>query len=264
MTGVDSLTLVENKSNQYRMNFNHPTKELIWVFQRQVNAPTGGGNVATNDWFNFSTSDPGEVEPTPYTGDLMDPGRGACNILLNGRERFSVRSALYFRLVQPYEFHTRIPSKHIYVYSFGLRPEEHQPSGTCNFSRIDNAQLVYRLADNAQCPPYHNTTSPYGDVFSSTANGTLTVYAVNYNVLRIMSGIFHATVVQAMARLKTSSSGKLLRALLSSYAWKLAITNTGNSSSHIYSLKIGQSRCENLKTLCQVNGSAVETERMFA
>lgn len=126
----------------------------------------------------------------------MDQQRSSTNIQLNGRERFHKRSALYFRLVQPYQYHTRIPSKHIYVYSYGLRPEEHQPSGTCNFSRIDNAQLVYRLSDNAQTAPYHTDgTSPYGAVFSSSATGTLTVYAVNYNVLRIMSGKRLATVV---------------------------------------------------------------------
>lgn len=189
MTGVESITLSENKSDQYRMNFNHPVKELVWVFQRSVNAPQGGGNVATNDWFNFSTADPGDTEPVPYTGDIMDPSRQACKILLNGHDRFATRSALYFRLVQPYQSHTRIPSKHIYVYSFGLRPEEHQPSGTCNFSRIDNAQLVYKLSNNTKVSPTHAAESPYGDVFSTSATGTLTVYARNYNVLRIMSGM---------------------------------------------------------------------------
>lgn len=188
-TSVESITLnTGNPTYQYRMNFNHPVKELVWVLQRSVNAPTNSGNVATNDWFNWSSADPGDTEPAPYTGDLMNPQRGACNILLNGHERFTTRSALYFRLVQPYEFHTRIPSKQIYVYSFGLRPEDHQPSGTCNFSRIDNAQLVYTLSDNAQCAPSH-ATSPYGNVFSSTATGTLTVFAVNYNVFRVMSGM---------------------------------------------------------------------------
>lgn len=189
-TGIESLQLqTGNPTFQYRMNFNHPVKEVVWVFQRSVNAPTNQGNVATNDWFNWSTADPGETEPAPYTGDILNPRRQSANILLNGHERFSPRSALYFRLVQPYQFHTRTPAKHIYVYSFGLRPEDHQPSGTCNFSRIDNAQLSYRLSDNAQTPPYHGTTSPYGDVFSSTSTGTLTVFAKNYNVLRIMSGM---------------------------------------------------------------------------
>lgn len=50
ITGTDSITLSENNSNTYRMNFNHPTKEIVWVFQRSVNAPQNGGNVATNDW----------------------------------------------------------------------------------------------------------------------------------------------------------------------------------------------------------------------
>lgn len=189
-TGVESISLnTGNPSYQYRMNFNHPVKELVWVFQRSVNAPVGRGNVATNDWFNWSTADPGETEPAPYTGDLMDPKRNTCTILLNAQERFSARSALYFRLVQPYQRHTRVPSRHIYVYSFALRPEEHQPSSTCNFSRIDNAQLVYRLSDNSQVPAYHASTSPYGPVFGNGATGTLTVFATNYNVLRIMSGM---------------------------------------------------------------------------
>jgi hypothetical protein len=185
----EQIQMTEAKTAKFRLNFNHPTKELIWVFQRNVNAPQSGGNVAQNDWFNFSTSDPGRNEPVPYTGDLMDPGRQACKIMLNGQDRFSARSAKYFRLVQNYQHHTCIPGKHIYEYAFGLRPEEHQPSGTLNFSRIDNAQLDYRLSTNAKCPPYHNLTSPYGDVFGPNAEGEIRVYARNYNVLRIMSGM---------------------------------------------------------------------------
>jgi hypothetical protein len=189
-TGFDSVALrTGNPSLQYRMNYNHPVKELIWVLQRDVNSPNGGGNVAQNDWFNFSTADPGETEPAPFTGDLLNPtNRTSCTILLNGHERFQARPSTYFRLVQPYQAHTRVPSKHIYLYAFGLRPEDHQPSGTVNMSRIDNAQLVYTLSDNAQAAPSH-ATSAYGEVFSSTANGTLAVYARNYNVLRIMSGM---------------------------------------------------------------------------
>jgi hypothetical protein len=189
-TGFESIALrTGNPSNQYKTNYNHPCKEFIWVVQRDVNAPNGGGNVAQNDWFNFSSADPGETEPAPYTGDLINPtDRLSCKLLLNGHDRFSARPSTYFRLVQPYQSHTRIPSKHIYVYSFGLRPEDHQPSGTINMSRIDNSQLVYTLSDNSQVSPSHSV-SPYGDVFSSTANGTLAVYAKNYNVLRIMSGM---------------------------------------------------------------------------
>ena len=93
---------------------------------------------------------------------------------LNGQDRFSEREGSYFNYVQPYQAHTRNPDDGINVYSFALRPEEHQPSGTCNFSRIDNATLQLVLSN-------------------ATVEGTKTakvrVYATNYNVLRIMSGM---------------------------------------------------------------------------
>jgi len=188
-TNVASIQLATGEPTyQYRINYNHPTKELVWTFQRSVNAPNQG-NVAQNDWFNFSTSDPGEVEPQPYTGDIMSTKRGTTTIQLNGHNRFSPRSATYFRLVQPWERHTNIPRKQIYVYSFAIRPEAHQPSGTCNLSRIDNAQLQYRLGSNDLVPAYHVDSSPYGAVYSSTATGTLSLYGVNTNILRVMSGM---------------------------------------------------------------------------
>jgi hypothetical protein len=93
---------------------------------------------------------------------------------LNGQDRFSEREGTYFDLVQPYQHHTRTPDTGINVYSFALRPEEHQPSGSCNFSRIDNATLQLVLSN-------------------ATVEGTKTakvrVYATNYNVLRVMSGM---------------------------------------------------------------------------
>ena len=93
---------------------------------------------------------------------------------LNGQDRFSEREGTYFDLVQPFQHHTRNPDTGINVYSFALRPEEHQPSGSCNFSRIDNATLQLVLSN-------------------ATVEGTKTakvrVYATNYNVLRIMSGM---------------------------------------------------------------------------
>jgi hypothetical protein len=93
---------------------------------------------------------------------------------LNGQDRFSEREGTYFDLVQPYQHHTRSPDSGINVYSFALRPEEHQPSGTCNFSRIDNATLQLVLS---------NAT------VQGTSTAKVRVYATNYNVLRIMSGM---------------------------------------------------------------------------
>ena len=93
---------------------------------------------------------------------------------LNGQDRISEREGSYFDVVQPYQHHTRHPDTGINVYSFALRPEEHQPSGTCNFSRIDNAVLQLVLSSNT---------------VSGVNTAKVRVYAVNYNVLRIMSGM---------------------------------------------------------------------------
>ena len=93
---------------------------------------------------------------------------------LNGQDRFSEREGSYFDLVQPFFCHTRTPDTGINVYTFALRPEEHQPSGTCNFSRIDNATLQLVLS---------NAT------VEGTSTAKVRVYATNYNVLRIMSGM---------------------------------------------------------------------------
>jgi len=93
---------------------------------------------------------------------------------LNGQDRFSEREGSYFDTVQPFQHHTRAPDCGINVYSFALRPEEHQPSGSCNFSRIDNAVLQLVLSSGT---------------VSGTNTAKVRVYAVNYNVLRVMSGM---------------------------------------------------------------------------
>jgi len=137
------------------------------------------------------------------TGDLsnstyiMDKGyntTATAKIQLNGQDRFAVRDGDYFNYVQPYQHHTRTPQVGINVYSFALRPEEHQPSGSCNFSRIDNANLLLTLTSNTL---NQGTLSFPGNGLlvegtpssTSQANAYCRIYAVNYNVLRIMSGM---------------------------------------------------------------------------
>lgn len=91
-------------------------------------------------------------------------------IKLNGNERFSEREGFYFNVIQPYQHHTGSPAPGINVYSFALKPEDYQPSGTCNFSRIDSS-IIHLKVTNATI----NTSK-------------LKIYAVNYNILRIMGG----------------------------------------------------------------------------
>ena len=93
---------------------------------------------------------------------------------LNGQDRFTEREGSYFDKVQPYQHHSRTPSTGINVYSFALRPEEHQPSGTCNFSRIDKATLQLTVSINT---------------VTGSRTAQVRVYALNYNVLRVMSGM---------------------------------------------------------------------------
>ena len=134
-TGMESATA--SSVNKYRLNFNHPVKELVWV--------------------------------TSEASKALDTIVGITDALLqlNGHDRFSKQTGKYFEAVQPHTHHTSSKTG-VNVYSFALNPEEHQPSGTCNFSRIDNATLTI------------TTGASVAEVF---------IYAVNYNVLRIMSGM---------------------------------------------------------------------------
>ena len=164
-TGDESVSSTDTSKN-FTLNFNHPCKELIWVHKSGTIA---GANTSFN-WSLNGTTD------SSLGADSFSQGK----LQLNGHDRFTIRYSDYFRKVQNYEHHTRVPrtllegsnyrQQYIYTYSFALSPEEHQPSGTCNFSRIDNAvlQLTY---------PTHSYAL------------TLKVFAVNYNVLRIMSGM---------------------------------------------------------------------------
>jgi hypothetical protein len=145
------------------------------------NMASGGAisslNTDNNPYFESGISDAGTFVLTESSLDMHCWGQNPVvtgKLQLNGQDRFSEREGTYFSWVQPYQCHTRNPDEGINVYSFALRPEEHQPSGTCNFSRIDNATLQLVLSN-------------------ATVEGTKTakvrVYATNYNVLRIMSGM---------------------------------------------------------------------------
>ena len=155
-----------------KMTFNHPVKELIWFVRHDTIEEE-------NQWSNYTNllaeteaaGAPDKNHRNP--NDSMNPVTEA-KLLLNGQDRFSARSGDYFNLVQPYQHHTRIPeSPGLNVYSFGLHPEAHQPSGTVNMSRIDVAELQLTLAFEGEAD---NRSKLY-------------VYATNYNVLRIMSGM---------------------------------------------------------------------------
>ena len=161
-TDPNKMTRIPDLSQNILLDFNHPVKELVWVIQNTTvlsTYPFGG-----NEWFNFSTQSykNGKINGT-------DPMTSA-KILFEGQELFEAKSAKYFRTVVPYQRHTNVPNNFIYVYSFSLNPEEFQPSGTCNFSRIDNQQLYFEISDQLIQP-------------------IITVFAVNYNIFNIAGGM---------------------------------------------------------------------------
>ena len=178
-TGGESIT---SSSNKIKLNFNHPCKELIWVVQRDsfvscddtvINPWKGQQPFNYSDWWDRSIFDSG-YSVTRVEGMAGKNPVVTALIQLNGHDRFSVREGAYFNLVQPFQHHTNCPASGINVYSFALKPEDHQPSGTCNLSRIDNTTLLLTVSNNT---------------IGGNNSATVRVYATNYNVLRIMSGM---------------------------------------------------------------------------
>lgn len=159
-------------SNNLRLDFNHAVIELIW-FIRHSSATDA------NDHFNFS----GVAEP--ITQANRDPLKSA-TLRLNNQMRFGGKDvpACWYRLVAPYQHHSSIPESFVYVYSFALFPEDPQPTGTLNFSRIDNATLSLELDPNL-----FNDNTGSGGVDSSSHSAEIVVFARNYNVLRFAQGL---------------------------------------------------------------------------
>jgi len=185
-TGTETLNASKNR---IKLNFNHPCKELIWVAKST-------GTHKLNRWYDYNlatTAINDRVAPySLYSSNIIedvDPSAAAYNnpfktaiLQLNGNDRFAERGGLYFTHVQPYQHHTCIPVNNpINVYSFALKPEDHQPSGTLNMSRIDTATLMVDVKD-----PTLETGTPTATEFKYEG---INIYAVNYNVLRILSGM---------------------------------------------------------------------------
>ena len=214
-TGGDTIgTLSESSAQLIRLSYNHPVKELVWCYQNS--APT----TYLNSMWNFSTN-PSNVNVTvsntlrASANNIVLPhkyayphmlvgsataftnanGTTICNrgfveegpavtgaggyevgplhqfkLILNGQDRFKEQYGKYFNQVQPFYHHSGNPMPGIYSYSFALQPEEHQPTGTCNFSRIDNAQVWVALK-------------------AGGLSNIQKMFAVNYNILRIQSGM---------------------------------------------------------------------------
>ena len=168
---------IASYSNRIDLTFNHPVKELVWVVQ-----PSEYTNCKLPQGYRRSAT---RLQPFTYDLDAIYEQR----LQINGQDRMEKRYGDYFNTVQAYQHHsglcasvqsaTTLPIHQagIYMYSFALRPEEHQPSGTCNFSRIDTATIVMSMSGGITVNEQSDNT------------WDVRVYAVNYNILRVMSGM---------------------------------------------------------------------------
>lgn len=155
-SGGQGITEIQSSVN-IPVSFNLPVKELFWVAQTTENRNL-------KQIMNFTST------PDPYY-ELAQDDVFDLTIQYNGSQRFTPRRGVYFRLLHPYQHHTNpVPDKYIYCYSFALRPEELQPSGASNYSRIDNVSFVINLR-------------------AGHRDEELRIYGLNYNVLRIMNGM---------------------------------------------------------------------------
>ena len=184
-TGSDSLAAA-GSTKQIRLSYNHPVKELVWCTTESSNVVGDANGVwnftdtevtvssamASVAASNVAIAPNAAGAPALYGLAQFDEETSgpldSFKLVLNGQDRFKEQGGKYFNSVQPFVHHSSSPMPGIYSYSFALKPEEHQPTGTCNFSRIDNAQV------SVKC---------------NRADSSLHMFATNYNVLRIQSGM---------------------------------------------------------------------------
>ena len=256
-TGGQNISASVNEA-QLTLNFNHPTKELVWVlrkdsYTKQTIDHVNNPHNVINQWSNYQicaydamrnnySNVDGRINGNMTFGNMSTTDFNPVSIArlqINGNDRFRDRVGEYFNVVQTYQHHTCIPqSKGINVYSFGLTPEDIQPTGTINFSRIDNTQLIIRVKDTIPAVPvglvgFNDESNTVAYTANSTINANskyivreggnavpigygpyatnnasvsvnptryvadttditgynVLVYATNFNVLRIISGM---------------------------------------------------------------------------
>jgi hypothetical protein len=203
-TGAAPLS---QKNSLMRITYNHPVKELVWCVTKNASGgkqlwdftqnvsnvnnillttnPTVGSVItsniavpityATGSPMQFFNINPPAISQWCEEGIEANTSYGPLaqfKLIINGQDRMKVNSGKYFNQMQSFNHHSGNPYPGIYNYSFALKPEEHQPSGTCNFSRVDNSQAYIVLKEGVD-----------------SSNSFLEMFAVNYNVLRIQSGM---------------------------------------------------------------------------
>lgn len=187
---------LKGSNNVIEYKFQHPIKNTVWVFQRDDAQLKNDWNNFTNQSFgeNFEAEEFGACESSHTVAQLKKFSEVGvlnqsdvfnnyidimynCKFIMNGKDRFSTRSFTFFNALVPYKYDTNSPANGIYSYCFSLYPEKTQPSGNCNFSRINRFQIDVDLRTSKNI----DTLREY--------HYDMYVYGVNYNIFRIIAGI---------------------------------------------------------------------------
>ena len=171
-----------------QLNFNHPVKELLWCFIYDR-------NIKIKEFFCYENYEKSKyytvtyneyLEPTIVTflNNEIESSNpvNSVNLYVNGEKRFPEQTGDYTSILLPYYYHTNNPNNGINLYSFALYPENSQPSGTFNFSKIDESILENSLKT------YYYYNSENTKVLES-GTGFIKIFAINYNIFKIKDGI---------------------------------------------------------------------------
>jgi hypothetical protein len=164
-TQILSTTDIQSKNSaRVALNFSHPIKSIYWIICNDIN--TNPNMKTGNNWLSYTSNN-----------SLYSETFNTARITINGQDRITDMDASYYRSVIPYETRLYSPRKYIYTYSFSLHPTQNQPSGSCNYSKIGNSRSYLEL-----------TFNPINTV-GGTTNGKIKVYAQNYNIFKVESGM---------------------------------------------------------------------------
>lgn len=173
-----------NPANDFKLNFTKPVKTLVWVFRNRTSSKDSsiasssikdatknepGSMNHNNDYFNYMATSTSISEI--FNGTTTYEPFSNCKIKLNNTDRFAYRPATYFRTIQPFNAGFNVPNKHIYLYSFALDAKDSDPTGSLNFSKVDNVNINFE------------------SVSGTSSDSSIELFAVNYNILRIKAGM---------------------------------------------------------------------------
>jgi len=175
---------VDGLHQMFKLGFTGPTKELFWVTQldsanrlnqtfNYTDSLINYGDGTTEEFYECTTEEKQLSCCTSYK--TVRKGKDLiknATVLFNGQERLSERDSCYFGKIQPYQHHTNTPATGINSYSFSVHPEEQQPSGTANLTKVEDVRLKIEVKG-----------------VNAKRKAKIRIYSVSLNTLRVSTGI---------------------------------------------------------------------------